>query len=238
MARGKDAASAARRRQLASQEATAALRVQLADERAAHHAETEALKAEIVKLKADARRKASEIAEASIEASRAEVAKEQGDHRQLQDVTYILGKQRDVFIREACRYISMTTGVGPGRALEVVWTWLTSEEMPYGFTSVPDLATWGIIPDGWVGGVLRSQVLFHTRVAKNRSRLARRGLSVVGGGPVTLDQAEEIAENPEAPEHDHFRKIIHPEYRKWRKYYRPVIDDDYAQLAALMESEL
>jgi hypothetical protein len=239
VARGRDAARAAHRREVAVQGEVAKLRAQLAEERASHRGEVETLKAEVVKLRADARRKAGEIAEGVISSSLAVVAEAQEDVGALEDITKTFAKQRDVMIREACRYISMTTGASPEHALEVVWTWLTGRDLPDGFKSVPDLVEFGISPHGWVALIFRKRVRFNARLARNRDRLRRRGIPIgqVGGG-VTMDHAEEWAEDPSAPDHDYWREVVHPEYRRqWARYYKAFTDEELEALQALKEPE-
>jgi len=237
MARGKDAARAAHRRELASQGEVAKLRTQLAEERTAHHVEVEAMKAEIVKLRADARRKAAGLAESAIDASRAEARRAREDTLFLVDTNKsVLWKQKDVLIREACRYISMTTGTDPINAFCVVWTWVTNEDLPDGITSLPmDLAmNWGISDDGWVALMLRRN-LSAIRMARNSARTRRRHGHSREPVAITLDHAEELGGDPGAMD-DYGQRVrdgyqVHPGYKRWRGWYKAVTDEDLELLA-------
>jgi len=236
--KGKYAARAARREESALSDEVTALRAQVAEAREHHHAEVQALKAEIARLKVEAARAPSAVAEAEAERARTNAVKAEKTSGIVLDNAAAWLEQKDDLVRDACRYISMTTGSPPELALEVVWTWITGSPLEYGFVAAPDLLKWGIHPKGWVDRVFRSRAaMFQRRCSRHNARLARRDGADLSDGPVSLDRAEEIAEDPAARGHEYFRERVHADYRKWRAWYKAVTDEDFELLAELAAAE-
>jgi hypothetical protein len=199
--KGREAVRAAgRRTQEAIAEAEQA-RADLAAERADHKEETDALRAEIKKLKANQIAEAGRLAAEEVSRRLAEKEEERRRRGISDDIAKNSLYLKDKFVRNVCKHISMTTGISPVWALQVVLPWMTDEDNRVAYDHAKMLVKLGLPSDGWVGAMLRSERFY----LRNKSRsLAREGRIV----SVPLERAEE--------EGNWMGNEIHPKYEpRW-----------------------
>jgi hypothetical protein len=225
MTRGKCAAKAEKRREDSALEEIRTLKAQLQAERDGRRMETEELKTQVVKLRGEIMREAAALADKKVADRLEQIAAERRKRDVTEEMAVTLINQHDYFIREACRYISMTTGCEPVQALAVVWSWMDGKDV-YA-VSAKDLMERGVTPSGWVALMLRmrSEGL---QAYKNSRRVRRERGKEIAPMAVSLDHAEERAEE--------FN--IHPGYRKWKQYYRDVTPEEIEWLAKLAQEDL
>jgi hypothetical protein len=213
MARGREAARAAGRRAVEAQGLAAAKDAELAALRSEHKKEATALRDEIKRLRCDHMAEASKLATEEVGRRLAEIEEKQRDLGFSVDMGHNLLYQKDKFVRNACRYISMTKGLDPSTALEMVVTWMTDEDCMGLTDSAAFIVKLGVPSDGWVAMELRRVQHWNRTIAKK---------SIRSGKPraVSLDHAEQEG-NPN----------IHPEYKP--HWYPPLtyremhlVDDD------------
>lgn len=154
--KGKEAARAATRRANEADAKLAETKQRLADERAVHGLQIDALKKEITRLKEERTEEAALLAASEVVRLAVEIDEltrllaEQETHT----ATVMAGK--DYLIRNACKYVSMTMGIGPGEAFDMVATWITGEN----FEGTRDIDTYieqlDVPADGWTAEQLRA----------------------------------------------------------------------------------
>lgn len=201
MARGRDAARAARRREEEANETAHALRLELKQLKETHHAEVEGLKEEIRRLRAEHLAEANRIAEEEITRKASEVEQERRNRKLQDDLIRTMTYNKDKFVRNACRYISMTKGMPPGGALPMVITWMTDADF-YGLLEPAKfMAKLGLPTDGWV----RRTFVGHKNHRRMQHNKARDQMSAEDPLAISLDHAEEKGVSE-----------IHPDYNpKW-----------------------
>jgi hypothetical protein len=201
MTKGREAVRAARRRQAEAGSEAARLKAEMAGEREAHRIEVADLRAQITELRADVWHKASEM---SVELTRdrlEEIEKARRAQGLSDDITVWLCWQKDRLIRNACKYISMTSGTDPYTAIAMVLTWCTDKDIR---SLLRDDMEWfielGVPPDGWVAGRIKRDKRWQ-KTEQTRS------------SAVSLDHAIE---------QDHPK--IHPDYKKYGAKWYPSVN--------------
>lgn len=146
--RGKEAAKAANRRTIAAHDEIERLKAELKAERDCQAK----LKDEIQRLKADHFQEASRIAVAEVKRQLERVEKERRDRGLSDDIVNHLSFRKDMLIRNACKYVSMTKGLDPAAALMMVMTWATDKDFTEGkgLSRTDFLIELGVPFDGWV----------------------------------------------------------------------------------------
>lgn len=146
--RGKEAAKAANRRHLAAVEETEQLKADLKAERDRQSQ----LKDEIQRLKTEHFQEATRIASGEVKRQLARIEKERRDRGLSDDIVNHMTFRKDMLIRNACKYISMTTAALPIDALMMVMTWATEKDFKEGkgLSRADFLIELGVPFDGWV----------------------------------------------------------------------------------------
>lgn len=165
--KGREAVRAANRRTTEAATEAEKLRAELAEMRATHRREAADLRTEIKRLAADHIAEASRLAGEEVTRRLAQVEAERRARGLSDDIAINLIYQKDKFVLNACKYISMTTGQGPLSALSKVMTWMTDEDF-YGFEKPELIAKLGLPPDGWVARYLRQNKHDLRRIARKR----------------------------------------------------------------------
>lgn len=177
--RGKKAAQAANRRAKEATTTLEGLQALLAEERAAHKRKVKELRDEIQQLRTDA----SRIAQAEVERILKRIEDERRKRGMSDDIAADLMYQKDKFVLNACRYISMTTGRRPLGALSMVMTWMLDDDFVGVLNGVSLLVKCGLPVDGWVARMLKT----NKHILKP---IARRNLATGEHEAISLDRAE------------------------------------------------
>lgn len=195
--RGKEAAKAANRRTTTALEEVERLRAELKEE-SSHQSD---LKNEIQRLKTEHFKEASRIAGEEVKRQLARIEKERRDRGLSDDIVNHMLYRKDMLIRNACRYISMTKGFDPYQALQMVLTWCTDKDFREGkgMARSDFLIELGVPLDGWVAGRCRVTAQWTTKGTQYSA--------------TSLDNAERQG-HPD----------IHPLYTKNAKHWYPNID--------------
>lgn len=194
--KGRDAVRSARRREAEAREEVEQLRAEIKQMESDHRKTVVDLESKIRRLRVEAHKEAGKIAAKTVQQKLAE-AKEERRKRGFSDELAIdLMYQKDKFVRNACRYISMTKGFNPRHALTIVCTWMTDDDC-YGLVDSVDLMIkLGLPRDGWVHRMLKRD--------KHLSRtLRKQNLKRDDPPAISLDRAEREG-----------HEDIHPEYTK------------------------
>lgn len=191
--KGKYAARSDNRRAAESASEANELRATLKREREENRAQVLALEAEVRRLRADHLAEASRIATEEVHRRIAEAEQERKSRGMSDDIAMDLMYQKDRFIMNACRYLSMTKGESPLVVLPTVLTWCTDDDV-YGITGLDFLVKLGVPKDGWVARMWQQVKTAYTKGTRRRMR---------AGTPlaITLDQAEQEGHSD-----------IHPKY--------------------------
>lgn len=204
MARGKQAAKAANRRAVKATEKAEEVKARLAKERQDSDQLIKELREENTRLRDGIRAEAERMAAEEVQRLNEEKALLAEQLNQAREAVREVMKTKEYLVFSACRYISMTKGFGPGRAFEMVYTWMTGEDYTGIYDVEKSLTKLALPPDGWVAENLRRNT-FHERMVA-QSQLFKTE------GAVSLDRAEE----EEYPD-------IHPQYQPhWYKEQPPV----------------
>ncbi len=173
-----------------------ALRETLSSEREEANRRIGALEAEVRRLHTEHLAEASKLAENEIARRTAEVGEERRRRELAEDTLKRFVIRTDVFIMQACRYVSMTTGMHALDAIGMVSTWATNKDF-YGVTDTKTfLAELGVPEDGWVATTwLKVDTRRERRTAKVRLAHARPEA-------VTLDRAESEGNERIHPDYD------------------------------------
>jgi hypothetical protein len=189
--RGKKAAQAANRRAKEAASTVGQLQALLAEERAAHRQEVITLSGEIKRLRTDA----SRIAQAEVERTLKRIEDERRMRGMSDDIATDLMYQKDKFVMNACRYISMTTGRWPLQALPMVMTWMLDDDFVGVLNEVNLLLKCGLPSGGWVAQMLKDNKHALRPIAKrNRARGTHEAIS--------LDRAEREGHPSIHPDYD------------------------------------
>lgn len=195
--KGREAVRAANRRTAEAKAGADALRAELAMERSDRKAEVDGLRAEVKRLKADHMAEASRLAAEEVARRIAQVEEEQ----RASGFSYAMAKNamylKDKFVLNACKYISMTTGVRPGHALHLVMTWMTDEDFR-GFDRADLIVKLGLPSDGWAARYVLERKHDLKRIARSNAKNGKFAA-------VSLERAEREG-----------HKDIHPDYNaRW-----------------------
>lgn len=204
MARGKEAAKAARRREAQAQARTGVVKERLQKEREQLGEEINELRAEILRLKNERQADAAKLAEEAILEVRQEVAQREADVELLKAALKEAMASKDYLVFNACRYMSMRDGKPPLAVLARVFTWMTEESFVGVDNTEEFLLRLALPPDGWVASHLRRS----NNVLRVNKRTAREGDSLT----ISLDQAEEEG-----------HKDIHEDYIPQWYAHRPAV---------------
>lgn len=224
MARGKAAAQSANRRLRDAEGRIAQLEQEAREQRASHHEEVQALKAQLAVERQNVLRKGGELAHADLVALREKYAADLRDLGLGEGIELNLLRQKDIFIMNACRYVSMTTGKSPSLALPLVITWCTNADF-WGFGEDP--LTWvekiGVRADSWTARVLRNVKRYKYDEAR-RTRNQRRS-----GRPEAhrLDAVEEQPQDFDI--HPDYKPRWYPRVSGWDRIQDWVIRDEDAE---------
>lgn len=158
--KGREAARAAQRRELNLQERVAELETALTETKRQWRTEVAAANAENLRLRSAIHEEAQSLAE-SAAADRIrkyeQMLRDKGMHEGVLR-TWVVGK--DKFLRNAARYVSMTTGEHPADAIQIVVTWMTDRP----WEPIQDVKKFclrfGLPPDGWVARWLKRDRFF------------------------------------------------------------------------------
>lgn len=193
--RGKEAAKAANQRHLAALEEIEQLKADLKAERDRQSQ----LKDEIQRRKTEHFQEAARIAGEEVKRQLARVEKERRDRGLSDDIVNHMTFRKDMLIRNACRYVSMTKGVDPTEALMMVMTWAYEKDFTEGkgLGRMDFLIELGVPFDGWVARTCK-------RIAKFKMP------NIWRASAISLDKAQAEG-HPD----------IHPKYKK--EWY-PAID--------------
>ena len=213
--KGKYANSAVHRRAENAQAELEQARADLAEERVRRHAETEALKTELRKVRAEILNEARRLASDELEKRLREAEEERRMQGISDDMITHWQYRLDRLVMNACRYFSMTEGTNPLQALAQVWTWVTDEDSYGAWQDRVKLAALGLPRDGWVVWALQRQSFLVRARRESRRRL-----------DTPLAISLERAEREDHPE-------IHPDYKKWASYY----DVDYRASLGLIDDD-
>lgn len=206
--RGKKAAQAANRRTREATTTLESLRALLAQERVDHKREVADLRTEVQRLRTDA----SKIAQAELERTLKRIEEERRMRGLSDDIVIDLMYQKDKFVMNACRYISMSTGRRPLDALPMVMTWMSGEDFVGVFNAVNLLAKYGLPRDGWVARALKA----NKHVLKP---IARHNLASGTPASISLDRAEREGHPSIHPDYD-------PQWYPRVEYAGLVLTDD------------
>lgn len=216
--KGKKAVHAARQRESAAATKSSELDSALKRERAARSAEVKRLQDEISRLRVEHIHEAGRIAAREVKRLMAK-AEEERRKRGLSDV--IAGDllyQKDKFVLNACRYLSMVEGKAPMVVIPRVMAWMLDDDFVGFLGDTNLLVKCGLPHDGWVARQLK-HYKFDLR------RIAQRNALEGSHSAVSLDRAER--EKFEA---------IHSDYNpKWYprvEYSGIVLEDDSDEVAS------
>lgn len=170
------------------------LRATLKQERDDSRAQIVSLEAEIRRLRADQMGEASRLAAEEVQRRMAEAEQERERRGMSDDVARHLMYQKDKFIMNACRYLSMTKGLHPTEALAIVLTWCTDDDI-YGITSLDFIVKLGVPRDGWVGRTWQQVKQAHVRPTRKRMK---EGTPLA----ISLDRAEQEGHPDIHPKHN------------------------------------
>lgn len=204
MARGKQAAKAAKRREEAAQAKTGEVKDRLAKERQEYDARIKELQAEVRRLKDGHRAEAERLAAEEIERLQGEKEAALARRGVALEAVETMANTLDRMMFNGSRYHSMIHGIPPGAAILPVLTWLTGEDARAIHDVTQFLEEVGLPQDGWAARQLRQFSRHH------------QASSLVLGNTVlapSLDTAEE-------------REVdgIHSAYRPaWYQDYRPQV---------------
>lgn len=176
MARGREAARAAQRRAAEAAEKLGTAQKQADETRERAQEENQKLREEIAALHREMEQRAGQLAGQELAAARA-ATHTAGQQRaaaveQLKEAL----DHRDHLVREACRYVSMTTGQPPMAALAVVSTWITGKRPQFKLPPAGILASLGLPAAGWA-----AHTLTH----------AGRAARIAATNVISLDEAED-----------------------------------------------
>ena len=206
--RGKKGAQAANRRAKETATALEELQSRLAEERAAHQQEVIDLRGEIKRLRTDA----SRIAQAEVERTLKRIEDERRKRGISDNIAGDLLYQKDKFVMNACRYISMSSGRRPVGALSMVMTWMLDDDFVGVLNGVNLLVRCGLPHDGWVARTLKT----NKHVLKS---IARRNIVHGLHEAISLDRAEREGHPEIHPDYD-------PQWYPRAEYGRIVLTDD------------
>lgn len=192
--KGKYAARSENRRVTEATSEIAELRAVIKREREESRAQVIALEAEVRRLRSDHLAEASRIAADEVHRRIAEAEEERKGRGMSDDIALDLMYQKDRFIFNACRYLSMTKGSNPIEALAIVLTWCTDDDI-YGIANLDFLLKLGVPRDGWVARTWQQVREAHARPTRRRIR---------AGTPlaVSLDRAEQEGHSDIHPKYD------------------------------------
>lgn len=159
--KGKAAVQNANRRTTEALDRAAALERELTEVKATAKREADQLRVDIARLRRDITVEAGRIAADEVERQRRQAERETASAGMSMEVARHLMYQKDKFIMNACRYVSMRDGRPPMDVLPMVLAWCTDENF-YGFGQDPVkwLTKIGVSPDGWTASLL-TQTLIH-----------------------------------------------------------------------------
>ena len=201
MARGKEAVQAANRRAADAETTLAVAKERLAAERVEIHAENERLKLEVQRLNREADSIAAERADAQVRQRLEELENERHRRGLTEEVVVYLARAKDFLIRNACKYVSMTTGEPPDIALPMVLAWMTERTIHEVSENEDFLLSLGLPLDGWVAS--------ESKQIKRRQDYGRRGPK--GVAAISLTDAEQELD-----------PRIHPDYQtRWYVHVDP-----------------
>lgn len=202
MARGKQAAKAAKRREEAAQAKTGEVKERLAKERADADALIKALRAEIRQLKDGHRVEAERLAAEEIARLRQEKDEALTQRAATLETVEVMANNLDRMVFNGSRYCSMIHGIPPGAAIVSALTWLTGEDARAIRDVTQFLDEVGLPQDGWAARQLR-QFSHHHQASSLLIEDGRLAPS--------LDTSEEEEDDR-----------IHSAYRPaWYQAYRP-----------------
>jgi HPt (histidine-containing phosphotransfer) domain-containing protein len=203
--RGKAAAKSANRRATGAQQRCHELEQELRQLRKAHREQLDQLTLEITRLNSELMHRAGDLASEEIANKTEQAARAWRNETTASAVARASLVAKDKFIRNACRYISMTKGYAPPDALTEVLTWATDADF-YGFGANPMhwVAKVGVPPNGWTATVCRT---ISPTMSKSLTRYRRaRGETLAS----CLDNVEQKLDQYD----------IHPDYKS--HWYPPV----------------
>jgi hypothetical protein len=195
--KGREAARAAKRRERQAGEESDRLREQLKQLQYEHDRTVQELEAQIGRLKKSLTDRAADLAGEVVRQLQEELTHTRSAARQAEERLRETRQRKDELVRNACRYISMTTGTPPELASEAVITWMTGEDFTYPADIEAALDRLDLPRDGWLARLWKARL--HAR-----RLIGRKG---VPGNGVSLDTAEQSM-----PER------VHPCYRP--QWYR------------------
>lgn len=181
--KGKEAARAAARRAADLGTTVGQLNERLRLQASRSHARIADLEAEVIRLRSEMRAEAARLAAEEVERRSEEARKARNAQGMSDDMAVMMLLQKDKFVMNACRYLSMTLGQSPRNVLPLVMTWMTDKEW-YGFGSVDLLVELGLPADGWVARTIKINK-FDEKGIYRANRRAGTPLAV------PLDHAEE-----------------------------------------------
>lgn len=201
--RGKAATQNANRRTNEALERVAELERELRQVRQAAKREADALRLDLARARRDIAVEAGRLATEEIKRQQT-IARTDARHAKMSaEISRALMYQKDRFIMNACRYLSMTRGEPPLDVIPMVMAWCTDEDF-YGFGNDP--VKWitriGVPGDGWTARTV-------SRILKPVERdLTRRARSSGTPDAWSLDAVEDRPEE--------FSDRVHPKYKpKW-----------------------
>lgn len=225
MTKGKYANRAENRRTDSAEAEVVRLRAELVAQRDSAAATIKDLSAQVLDLKTDVLGHANKLVSAEV-ARRIEAFHEERKMRGLSDdILKQHAMKQDRLMFNACRYLSMTKGYEPLKALDLVMTWVTDDDYFGAYDPVKLVIELGVMGGGWVDRTLRSidRTWERGMTRRNKRRNTARA--------VALDHVAEIVEAD--PEGNGFE--IHPKYNpKWYpriKYYGMEPDGAMAETA-------
>lgn len=194
MARGKQAAKSANRRAQAAQAKTGEVKERLTKEREEKDAHIKELREEINRLKNSHRTEAERLAAEEVARLREEMLELTRQRSAAAELVRQAAKSKEYLVFNACRYISMTQGIGPGEAFTLVATWITGENFN-GVRDAESFLTENMLPsDGWLAQNMRRDAHWDHIISKSKMMATPSAMS--------LDAAEEQG-----------NESIHPDYR-------------------------
>lgn len=191
--KGKYAARSENRRVTEATSEIAELRAVIKREREESRTQILALEAEVRRLRADHLAEASRIAADEVRRRISQAEEERKSRGMSDDIALDLMYQKDRFIFNACRYLSMTKGESPLVVLPTVLSWCTDDDV-YGITGLGFLVKLGVPKDGWVARMWQQ---VSTAYKNGTRRRMRAGTPLA----ISLDQAEQEGHSD-----------IHPKY--------------------------
>lgn len=181
--KGKYAARSENRRVTEATSEIAELRATIKQEREDSKTQILALEAETRRLRADHLAEAARLAAEEVKRRIADAEQERRGRGMSDDITMHLMYEKDRFIMNACRYLSMTKGQNPLDVLPTVLTWATDKDI-YGVTGVDFLIKLGVAGDGWVARTWK-------RFQHDERRMARQRRAIGRPAAISLDRAAE-----------------------------------------------